>query len=79
MSMPYESAVRDTKELVSESADSNPATDPLESCAIDARFFDEHTLRAKRYAMSLLRCWADAEEVTQEAFVRLIQNETNAG
>jgi len=74
MSTPFESAVRDTKETVSESAESQSATDQMEPCPNQARFFDEHALRAKRYAMSLLRRWADAEEVTQEAFCKLIQN-----
>jgi RNA polymerase sigma-70 factor (ECF subfamily) len=74
MSMPFESAVRGTKEIVSESAESQSATEQIESRPEQARFFDEHAPRAKRFAMSLLRRWADAEEVTQEAFFKLIKN-----
>jgi RNA polymerase sigma-70 factor (ECF subfamily) len=29
---------------------------------------------AKRYAMSIVRCWADAEEVVQDAFCKLLQS-----
>lgn len=74
MSMPFDSAVRDAKEVVSESAESNLVTDQTEACSLDARFFDEHAQRAKRYAMSLIGRWADAEEITQEAFCKLIQS-----
>lgn len=65
---------RGTKEIVSESAEPQTVTDQMESCPVLARFFDEHAPQAKRYAMSLLRRWADAEEVTQEAFFKLIKN-----
>jgi len=75
MSMPFDSAISDAKEFVSKSAELHPEMDNGESCAIDARFFDQHAQRATRYAMSLIRCWADAEEVTQEAFCRLIEKE----
>lgn len=37
-------------------------------------FCEEIAPQAKRYAMSILRVWADAEEVVQEAFCRLIQS-----
>lgn len=76
MSMPFDSAISDAKEFVSESAEPNPEMEIGESCAIDARFFDQHAQRATRYAMSLMRSWADAEEVAQEAFCRLIEKET---
>ncbi len=74
MSMPFDSAVSDAKEVVSESAESQLVTDLTEPCSIDARFFDEHAQRATRYSMSIVGRWADAEEVTQEAFCKLIQN-----
>lgn len=76
MSMPFESAVSGTKGLVSKPADSHTLTQQLESCSTGTRFFDEHARRAKNYAMSIVRRWADAEEITQEAFCKLIQNET---
>lgn len=78
MSMPFDSAIRDAKEFVSESVEPHPETEIGESCAIDTRFFDQHAPRATRYAMSLIRSWADAEEVAQEAFCRLIEKETIA-
>jgi len=78
MSMPFDSAISDAKEFVSESAEPHPETECGESCALDARFFDQHAQRATRYAMTLIRCWADAEEVTQEAFCRLIEKGTIA-
>jgi len=78
MSMPFDSAISDAKDFVSKSAEPHPETEFGESCAIDARFFDQHAQRATRYAMSLIRSWADAEEVTQEAFCRLIEKETIA-
>ncbi|QEG22122.1 RNA polymerase sigma factor [Mariniblastus fucicola] len=78
MSMPFESAMSDAKEFVSETAEPNPETETGESCAIDARFFDQYAHQATRYAMSLVQCWADAEEVTQEAFCKLIQKRTIA-
>jgi RNA polymerase sigma-70 factor (ECF subfamily) len=78
MSMPFESAVSDTNKIVSKSAEPNPETDHGESCAKDARFFEQYAPDATRYAMSIVRRWADAEEITQEAFCKLIQNETMA-
>jgi len=78
MSMPFDSAISDAKEFVSESAEPNPEMECGESCAINARFFDQHALSCIRYSMTLIRCWADAEEVTQEAFCRLIEKGTIA-
>ena len=78
MSMPFDSAISDAKEFVSELAEPHPKTECGESCALDARFFDQHALACNRYAMTLIRCWADAEEVTQEAFCRLIEKGTIA-
>jgi RNA polymerase sigma-70 factor (ECF subfamily) len=78
MSMPIESAMSDAKEFVSESAEPNPETDLGESCATDARFFDQHAPSVTRYAMSIVRRWADAEEITQEAFCKLLTNRTVA-
>ena len=76
MSMPFESAMSDAKEFVSKSAEPNPEMDHGESCATEARFFDQHAPAVTKYAMSIVRRWADAEEIAQEAFCKLLQNET---
>lgn len=78
MSMPFESAMSDAKEFVSESAEPNPEKDQGESCANDTRFFNEHAQSVTRYAMSIVRRWADAEEISQEAFYKLLNNKTIA-
>lgn len=78
MSMPFESAMSDAKEFVSESAEPNPETDHGESCATEARFFDQHAPSLTRYAMSIVRRWADAEEIAQEAFCKLLSSRTVA-
>lgn len=76
MSMPFESAMSDAKEFVSHSAEPNPETEHGESCANEARFFERHAQSAKRYAMSIVRRWADAEEISQEAFCKLLHKGT---
>ncbi len=78
MSMPFESAMSDAKEFVSESAEPNPEMDHGKSCAEDARFFDQNAPSVTRYAMSIVRRWADAEEISQEAFCKILQNKTVA-
>ena len=38
-------------------------------------FCDEVAPQAKRYAMSIVRNWGDAEEIVQEAFCKLVESE----
>ena len=44
-----------------------------ESGWLDDEFCAKVTPQAKRYALSIVRLWSDAEEIVQEAFCRLIQ------
>lgn len=76
MSMPFESTVSDTTEIVSHPAESDSKTDFGESCTTHARFFELYAPQVTRYAMSILRRWADAEEVAQEAFYRLMKQDS---
>ena len=78
MSMPFESTVSDATEIVSQPAESDFKTDFGGSCTSHARFFELYAPNATRYAMSILRRWADAEEVAQEAFCKIIEKDTAA-
>lgn len=39
------------------------------------RFCEQVAPQATRYAMSIVRVWADAEEIVQEAFCRMVQSD----
>jgi RNA polymerase sigma-70 factor (ECF subfamily) len=89
MSLPDNSAVSGVSEA-SDSVDqptddSRPEieefniADSEKSCSSNlmASFCAEHTPSAQRYAMSIVRRWADAEEIVQEAFCRLIESNSS--
>lgn len=71
MSIPIGSAFSET-ESVSENV--KQSANKRETFSTPEGFCEEIAPQAKRYAMSILRVWADAEEVVQEAFCRLIQS-----
>lgn len=82
MAMPFDSTVPGTSpdqatipdRNDSPSAELNPNSAPQEPDASIVGFVDRVTPPAKRYAMSLVHCWADAEEIVQESFCRLHQS-----
>ncbi len=63
-------------ELKSGIADHKSETGKNETGTFDASFWNEAAPQATRYAMSIVRCWSDAEEVVQEAFCRMIESGT---
>jgi RNA polymerase sigma factor (sigma-70 family) len=70
MSIPFDSALSETG---SDTAGRQHDTHPSESSALLESFCAEFAPLAARYAMSIVRCWSDAEEIVQEAFCRMIQ------
>lgn len=79
MSTPLDSALHGTAEVMSDTDESRNA-ETIENAkatfTLVDNFIEEIAPNAKRYAMSITRRWSDAEEVVQEAFCRMIQNQT---
>jgi RNA polymerase sigma factor (sigma-70 family) len=74
MSRPFDSAfpAADSKlESPADNGERNPGPD--RAIRFTNSFCDQIAPQAKGYAMSILRVWADAEEVVQESFCRLLQ------
>ena len=69
MSIPFDSAFPSTAENTERKPDTERAFELTES------FCDRIAPQATRYAMSIVRVWADAEEVVQEAFCRLLNSD----
>ncbi len=71
-----DSALKDELAAVPESAETTNRAD-LNNESMSgwgAELFESHTTQATRYAMSIVRCWADAEEIVQESFCKLIES-----
>ena len=74
MSIPFDSAIPGTdSELESNPENMGRKPDSQGTCGNAESFCGEIAPDATRYAMSIVRIWADAEEVVQEAFCRLLQ------
>ena len=69
MSTPFDSAISELSSV----SDAEPNPQAGETSPWTDRFCDQVAPQARRYAMSIVRRWNDAEEIVQEAFCRLIQ------
>lgn len=84
MSSPFDSAHPEPQSEQNPTPDSNAilATEPKQQPESDQTssssdwFYAEIAPQAIRYAMSIVRKWADAEEIVQESFYRLIKSPT---
>lgn len=82
MSIPFDSVTgtvsdQDDSSSSQKPNDSDRNLNPLRNFESAAEIANESFApQATRYAMSIVRCWSDAEEVVQEAYCRLIQNGT---
>ena len=76
MSIPFDSAFPGTgSELESPPGDEERQPNAEGTLSNSESFCEGIAPQATRYAMSIVRVWADAEEVVQEAFCRLLQSE----
>ena len=80
MSIPFDSAFPGTGSEL-ESSPENVERQPETKGAFKTTesFCDAIAPQATRYAMSIVRVWADAEEIVQEAFCRLLQSKSFSG
>lgn len=69
MSIPFDSALSS----ITRNAERKP--DAARAFELTESFCDRIAPQATRYAMSIVRVWADAEEVVQEAFCRLLNSD----
>lgn len=81
MSMPFDSAVTgpsDQETMTDPNSPPNaepcPHSDSHRTNASSGGFYSQVAPQALGYAMSIVRQWADAEEIVQEAFCRLLQS-----
>ncbi len=74
MSIPFDSAFPKTDSPESTIDNEERKPDAERAFAMTESFCDAIAPQATRYAMSIVRVWADAEEVVQEAFCRLLQS-----
>lgn len=80
MSIPFDSAIPETdSELGSNPENADRKPDSKRTCGNAESFCGEIAPDATRYAMSIVRIWADAEEIVQEAFCRLLQSNRLSG
>ena len=76
MSIPFDAALSETAEVMSDDASSTNAADQpdnLNRNESTEALYREYAPNAIRYAMSIVRSWSDAEELVQEAFCRMIR------
>jgi len=74
MSIPFDSALSSTAEEP-QTIDAERKLDTDGAFELSDSFCDRVAPQAKRYAMSIVRVWADAEEIVQEAFCRLLKSD----